>query len=125
MKMQALALLGACVVSIATAGCGDSAADNTASTAQATPVNQSRPLAGHKLVGAWQGVIEIDEQKVIESVRQNSSDLDPAEVIATLKSMAMTIDFHDDGTMALSATMTTPGGQEKNNGNGSQDVQDD
>ena len=118
MKLRALALLGVCVISITAAGCGDSAGSSTASANSAAPASQTKSLAGHKLVGAWEGAIEIDEQKVIQSLQDKNVGFDPEEAIAILNSIAMAIDFHDDGTMRLAGTMNTPNGPEESSGQG-------
>lgn len=118
MNLRALALLAACLISIALAGCGDSAGNTPTADASNASAGKANALTGHKLVGAWEGAIEIDEQKITQILQDQAEEIDPAEAIAMLQSVAMSIDFHDDGTMLLSGTMNTPGGPDQTTGSG-------
>jgi hypothetical protein len=100
MALKILATLVLLLVLLPAAGC--QRAESATASITAAP-----PAAPNRLVGNWTGVFAIAADAPQESFDSTT--------VAVCKSMRVDIQFREDGTMNMAATMTLPGAGEQSN----------
>ena len=98
------------------------AQDPPKSTAGTSSLQGSQAAADeeppHRLIGEWQGQLEVDQKAVTELFQREGQEDRLAEALKVYQNMQMTMGFKEDGGMTMSIKIDTDDASEENSGSG-------
>ena len=72
----------------------------------------------HRLIGEWQGQLEVDQEAVTELFQRGGQEDELANALKAYQNMQMTMGFKKGGTMTMSIKIDTDETTEENSGSG-------
>ena len=98
------------------------AQDPPASTAGTSNLQGSQAAAdaepSHRLIGNWEGQLEVDQKAVTELFQREGQEDKLAEALKVYQNMQMTMGFKEGGAMTMSIKIETADTTEENSGSG-------